>query len=513
MLMFFLRLGLAAMLLLATAPLAAAAVVAAASAAGPASQSNFCAPGQSPRFVPGFAQLQEQVGAPVGEPTECEHANPDNGDTLQATSTGLAFYRKSTNTPTFTNGTEHWGLTDAGLVFWTGSSIDPPADAAPPSTPPVAPPAPPTEPAPPAEPSPPSTAPSTPSAPTTPAPAANLSLADIATRVGPSVVQVITDRGTGSGVRVDAGILTSAHVVADATRIEVVSNDRRRAVATIQRFDANADLALLQADLALPPVEMEGAAQQRQGDEILVFGYPLGLSDNGGQATLTRGIISSMGKDAHGIVLIQTDAAVNLGNSGGAMVNLRGKLIGLPILIVREEGAQGVSFGVGVDSVSAFLSLPLSAVAPPAPDSIPFRGDPRTIAVQLAELGAGWRIADERTDFLKEGAYVVVYAHGPQGAEDAVLAIGVNVLPDVAAADKAWQDTASKVSAGFGTITPPSIGQATVAEGSGGIISVRSRVKNVIVNATGGSATVKSTMDDIAPFVRAMVDRVYRPNR
>jgi hypothetical protein len=65
----------------------------------------------------------------MGNPVECEHANPDNGDTLQNTTTGLAFYRKSTNTPTFTNGTEHWALTTEGEVYWTGGSIDPSADA------------------------------------------------------------------------------------------------------------------------------------------------------------------------------------------------------------------------------------------------------------------------------------------------------------------------------------------------------------------------------------------------
>jgi hypothetical protein len=88
--------------------------------------SNYCSAGSSPEFVFGFAALKSQLGDGMGMPIECEHANPDNGDTLQQTSTGLSFYRKSTNTPTFTNGWDHWGLTTAGLVYWTGSSIDPP---------------------------------------------------------------------------------------------------------------------------------------------------------------------------------------------------------------------------------------------------------------------------------------------------------------------------------------------------------------------------------------------------
>ena len=72
----------------------------------------------------------------MGEAIECEHANPQTGDTLQQTTTGLAFYCKSTNIPTFTNGWEHWGWTVDGLVFWPGESIDPPGVVSPAPTPP-----------------------------------------------------------------------------------------------------------------------------------------------------------------------------------------------------------------------------------------------------------------------------------------------------------------------------------------------------------------------------------------
>lgn len=95
----------------------------------------FCAPGQTPQFQAGFAALKARLGPTMGEPIECEHANSDNGDTLQETTTGLAFYRRATNTPTFTDGFRHWALTSAGLVYWEGSSIDPPVAAAPPSPP------------------------------------------------------------------------------------------------------------------------------------------------------------------------------------------------------------------------------------------------------------------------------------------------------------------------------------------------------------------------------------------
>jgi hypothetical protein len=90
----------------------------------------YCRGGRAPEFILGFAALKAQIGTVMGDPVECEHANPENGDAIQNTTTGLSFFRKSTNTPTFTNGSEHWGLTPGGLVFWTGDSIDPPPNAA-----------------------------------------------------------------------------------------------------------------------------------------------------------------------------------------------------------------------------------------------------------------------------------------------------------------------------------------------------------------------------------------------
>jgi hypothetical protein len=86
-----------------------------------------CGAGQTPTFALGFAGLRAHLGDTVGDPTTCEFADPNgSGDVLQQTSRGLAFWRKSSNTPTFTNGNEHWALTSSGWVTWSGSSIDPP---------------------------------------------------------------------------------------------------------------------------------------------------------------------------------------------------------------------------------------------------------------------------------------------------------------------------------------------------------------------------------------------------
>jgi hypothetical protein len=86
-----------------------------------------CAAGAAPRFTLGFAELKARLGNAMGEPLTCEFADPSgSGDMHQLTTSGLAFWRKSTNTPTFTNGSEHWGRTATGWVEWSGASVDPP---------------------------------------------------------------------------------------------------------------------------------------------------------------------------------------------------------------------------------------------------------------------------------------------------------------------------------------------------------------------------------------------------
>jgi hypothetical protein len=110
------------------------------STSGLAQPAPHCGSDDPPVYVFGFAHLKSLLDATMGDPVSCEYADPNGtGDTLQDTSTGLAFWRKSTNTPTFTDGATHWGLTVDGLLTWTGASIDPPLVAsAPPNWPPPA---------------------------------------------------------------------------------------------------------------------------------------------------------------------------------------------------------------------------------------------------------------------------------------------------------------------------------------------------------------------------------------
>jgi hypothetical protein len=88
-----------------------------------------CAASQ-PRFMRGMKRLREALGELMGEPTECERPVGADGDTHQATTTGLAYYRKSLNIVVFTTGWDHWSMVDRGLVHWSGHDVDPPPEAA-----------------------------------------------------------------------------------------------------------------------------------------------------------------------------------------------------------------------------------------------------------------------------------------------------------------------------------------------------------------------------------------------
>jgi hypothetical protein len=106
------------------------AVLAASAPPAAAQAAPFCQPGQPAEFVLGFATLKQRLGPIMGEPLECEHLNPENGDALQHTTTGLAYYRREINTPIFTNGAAHYAITGQGLILWRNDSVNPPQPTA-----------------------------------------------------------------------------------------------------------------------------------------------------------------------------------------------------------------------------------------------------------------------------------------------------------------------------------------------------------------------------------------------
>jgi len=202
------------------------------------------------------------------------------------------------------------------------------------------------------------------------------SIADIAERVLPSVVNISLtklsrvqptspfpfffgppdqgdrrEQGMGSGVIVseDGVILTNNHVVAEASEIKVTTSDKREFDATVVGTDPKSDLAVIKIKgnvSGLRPVTFGDSSRLRLGDVVLAVGNPFGVGQ-----TVTMGIVSAKGRADLGIVdyedFIQTDAAINPGNSGGALVNMEGQLVGVNTAILsRSGGYQGIGFSI-----------------------------------------------------------------------------------------------------------------------------------------------------------------------
>jgi serine protease DegS len=162
------------------------------------------------------------------------------------------------------------------------------------------------------------------------------------------------DRSLGSGVVVDqAGhVVTNYHVVSRATQISVQLRDGREAPARLVGIDPDTDLAVLAIELPdLPVMPLGRSDRLRVGEPVLAIGNPLGLGQ-----TVTSGIVSATGRGRLGVStfenFIQTDAAINFGNSGGALVNARGELVGInTAIIARNAGIEGIGFAIPVDLV------------------------------------------------------------------------------------------------------------------------------------------------------------------
>ena len=186
-------------------------------------------------------------------------------------------------------------------------------------------------------------------------------------RVSPAVahIEVAGDRagrsaqGTGSGVVIspDGLLLTNNHVVEGATQIRMTLGDSHAFEARIIGRDPDTDLAVLRAQTSekLPAIELADSKRVKPGHIAIALGNPLGF-----QSTATAGIVSAVGRSLRAINgrliddVIQTDAALNPGNSGGALVNSAGKLIGINTATIM--GAQGICFAVASNTAQHVLT-------------------------------------------------------------------------------------------------------------------------------------------------------------
>ena len=258
-------------------------------------------------------------------------------------------------------------------------------------------------------------------------------------------------QGSGSGVIIsgDGYILTNNHVVNNADEVEVVLDDQRTYSAEVLGTDPNTDLALLKIDEDdLSYIPYGNSEDVQVGEWVLAVGNPFNLN-----STVTAGIVSAKARNINILreefaieSFIQTDAAVNPGNSGGALVNTRGELIGINTAIASTTGSYaGYSFAVPVNIARKVVD-----------DILEFGTVQRAfIGVSISDLNG--KIASERGLKMSEGAYVNGLSKGG-AAYDA----GIREGDIIVAVDAVEVKNVTELQEKIGSYRPGDLAQVTV---------------------------------------------------
>ncbi|MEC5199594.1 serine protease DegQ [Arthrobacter sp. PL16] len=235
----------------------------------------------------------------------------------------------------------------------------------------------------------------------------DMSIPDIVEAVEPSVVTIFTENGLGSGViyTEDGLILTNEHVIRGNDEVEVAFADGQRVSGTVESADAVSDLALVRADRTDLPAATFQSNLPRIGELAVVIGSPLGFEN-----TATSGIISGLHREIPGsastsqslVDLIQTDAAISPGNSGGAVVNGRGEIIGISeAYIPPAQGAVALGFAIPAPTATevaeelredgtaehAYMGLAPGAITPQIAERLNLQDASGVVVLSVSEGG------------------------------------------------------------------------------------------------------------------------------
>ena len=178
----------------------------------------------------------------------------------------------------------------------------------------------------------------------------------------PSVALIETDMATGSGfiITADGYVVTNYHVVEDARTIDVVLYDNSSYSATLEGYDSSNDVAVLKMEGSFQPVKLGSSDDLIVGDQVVAIGNPLGELTS----TLTVGYVSAKGRDVSTdsttINMIQTDCAINSGNSGGPLFNMKGEVVGITTakysgLSASGASIEGIGFAIPMDDAAGII--------------------------------------------------------------------------------------------------------------------------------------------------------------
>lgn len=256
----------------------------------------------------------------------------------------------------------------------------------------------------------PTTVPNTPVAPTGDA-VVPQSVPDVVAKVGPAVVTVINNDqrgqvGSGSGAVIspDGYIITNNHVVDGAISLDVIFSDGSQRTAKLVGADPLMDLALLKVDGTVPTFIPIGDSDTiRQGETVIAIGSPLGEYKN----SVTVGVVSALNRNLDGGMpegLIQTDAAINNGNSGGPLINMNGEIIGINTMVVRQSGNSTVVEGLGFAIPSNVMRRVSEQLIAKGEVRYPFLGI--TYVMITADIAEQYNLA------AKQGVYVTSVIDG-----------------------------------------------------------------------------------------------------